>query len=448
MKYRSTRDTVRWVGLFCCFALMACNPSEPDDDDSATPTATPSGAACPADGPDSDGDGVPDCRDLCPFVTDQGPDDSDHDGIGDICDLCPFHPDPAQHNLDGDSQGDLCDADMDGDGIGNAGDNCPDVANPDQLDSDFDGRGNVCAGFTVPGSFPTIQQAIDSVGAGGLTRFVTVAAGTWTECLDFADLPVTVIAAEGPDVTILEPPDNCQPVRFGPDAPWEAGLVGFTIDLLGATVSLVEERQFVVVEGGTPLLSDLRIYGPNRTGGAGIVIGGDARPRLLRTHVQGFATGMRVQEHGRPLIANVAITGNDVGCVWSALGGVGLNLVVHSNRLGIEIGPETAADIRNSIFSENVQAALVISAVDFRPDFNDLWSNGADYSLVGQGQVTAGPGSLAVNPQFVSQQSGDFTLAPGSPCIDAGDPGDGYRDAGLPISRADLGIFGGPHRPQ
>lgn len=41
------------------------------------------------DGPDADGDGIPDALDLCPRHPDAGQRDSDLDGIGDACDTCP-----------------------------------------------------------------------------------------------------------------------------------------------------------------------------------------------------------------------------------------------------------------------------------------------------------------------------------------------------------------------
>jgi hypothetical protein len=99
------------------------------------------GAGCP----DSDGDGVDDCNDGCPYdpnktspgvcgcgvVEDLG--DDDLDGVLNCFDNCPLNPNPQQ-------------ADSDGDGVGNPCDNCPTVYNPTQLNSDGDGAGDACDG--------------------------------------------------------------------------------------------------------------------------------------------------------------------------------------------------------------------------------------------------------------------------------------------------------------
>lgn len=82
--------------------------------------------------------------------------DSDGDGITDSQDNCPYNFNPSQGNSDGDSAGNACDAfpnnpaetrDTDGDGIGDHGDNCPAVNNPTQTNMDNDVRGDICDAF-------------------------------------------------------------------------------------------------------------------------------------------------------------------------------------------------------------------------------------------------------------------------------------------------------------
>lgn len=127
---------------------------------------------------DSDGDGVDDEYDNCPFAANEDQLDGDGDGRGDVCDNCEDAANEDQSDADGDGVGDLCDncfsesnadqanSDGDGDGIGdacddctvkgegsedpdkdgleNACDNCPDHENPEQKDRDEDGVGDDC----------------------------------------------------------------------------------------------------------------------------------------------------------------------------------------------------------------------------------------------------------------------------------------------------------------
>jgi hypothetical protein len=72
------------------------------------------------------------------------PIDTDGDGIYDGKDNCPFAYNPSQNDLDGDGVGDVCDPDIDGDGVPNEEDNCPYLFNPNQLDSDGDDVGDAC----------------------------------------------------------------------------------------------------------------------------------------------------------------------------------------------------------------------------------------------------------------------------------------------------------------
>jgi hypothetical protein len=108
--------------------------------------------------PDTDGDGILDCLDNCPLVSNPDQADLDGNGIGDVCDNpdededgafdwrdnCPTVYNPDQRDTDSDDLGDACDPDMDSDDIPNGMDNCPLVGNPDQADTDGDGIGDAC----------------------------------------------------------------------------------------------------------------------------------------------------------------------------------------------------------------------------------------------------------------------------------------------------------------
>jgi len=59
--------------------------------------------------PDADSDGVLDCDDNCPALSDPLQADFDLDQYGDICDNCPWLSNPDQMDTDGDGVGDVCD---------------------------------------------------------------------------------------------------------------------------------------------------------------------------------------------------------------------------------------------------------------------------------------------------------------------------------------------------
>jgi uncharacterized protein (TIGR03382 family) len=97
--------------------------------------------------------------------------DSDGDGIGDACDNCPFISNPTQLDTNGNGIGDLCDADLDGDGIpdkvlsfdatgknvigstaipaGQVSDNCPSIPNATQTITCIVGNTNCASVATI-----------------------------------------------------------------------------------------------------------------------------------------------------------------------------------------------------------------------------------------------------------------------------------------------------------
>jgi len=88
-------------------------------------------------GLDTDGDGIPDEEDNCPFDANPDQADYDGDGVGNACDNCPDVDNPDQMDMDGDGIGDVCDPDDDNDGVLDELDNCPMKKNPNQEESDM-----------------------------------------------------------------------------------------------------------------------------------------------------------------------------------------------------------------------------------------------------------------------------------------------------------------------
>lgn len=93
---------------------------------------------------DSDGDGLVNSMDNCPFISNLDQADADSDGVGNICDNCVSVKNHDQNDTDADGIGDACDPDIDGDGVLNEADDCPYVSNASQTDDDTDSVGNSC----------------------------------------------------------------------------------------------------------------------------------------------------------------------------------------------------------------------------------------------------------------------------------------------------------------
>lgn len=112
--------------------------------------------------------------------------------------------------------------------------------------------------------------------------------------------------------------------------------------------------------------------------------------------------------------------------------------IVRNNLHGLHLASGTASLVNSIVYFNNTSGVQVLGAV------------AATYCDIQGGAPFPGVGNIVGNPLFATGGCGrcDVAIVPGSPCIDAGDPGTQYFDVCSPPSiglpRNDMGVTGGP----
>jgi hypothetical protein len=310
-------------------------------------------------------------------------------------------------------------------------------------------------GGTFPGSgteanpYCSIQTAIDNASD---TDEIVVAPGNYNEAIHFLGNAITLRSSDGPEVTIIDASGLGQVSvvtcwgGHGPDTLLE----GFTIR--GGT--------------GTPYYP-CGIMDPNSFRYGGGMFVGDSSPTILDcvfadntvaafcvaednylgdVYLTGFGGGIYL-ENSNPTIMGCVFSGNGVSA-----GGGGIYTDYNSNPtiIGCVFQDNVVGDqgtggeggggmcnwgsptVVNCTFSGNTAAigGGMRNKGSSNPTVTNciLWGNIPDEihgnAVVTYSDVQGGypdPSNIFADPLFVDPDNGDYRLAPGSPCIDAGD---------------------------
>lgn len=349
-----------------------------------------------------------------------------------------------------------------------------------------------CAGG---GDFETLADAVDAAANGDT---IAVAPCTYAEALDFGGKTLWIESTGGPDVTVLDAPGGVA-VRAGSGEGPGTALVGFTVtgggdaDSGAVEVDLAALRlEDVVLTGNRGLapvyvhsgdaeLVGVEISGNRSTYGVGILQSKGSLELVDSTLACDGATYGLYLGHGSALIdgttidcsgAYAAYWEHEVGRIQRSVvdGAIGIlseddhyddflhvwNSVV-TGGIAAEYG---SLDVRNAVvyggivltqaFTYTVVEGSVIAdaTCGIRTDAalltvrnNAFWDVGSAACGLDTDPVGV-DGNFSGDPLFVDAAGGDWSLAAGSPCVDAGPPDNGYED--VDGTRNDVGAYGGP----
>ncbi len=289
------------------------------------------------------------------------------------------------------------------------------------------------ATYYVPGDYPTIQLAIDSVVNGDT---VIVERGTYYENIVFISKDIDLLSQEGPDVTIIDGSNAGTVVTF---LSANSKLDGFTITHGNGYGG------GICIEDASPKILNNLITGNIGTDrGGGIYIGKYSSP-----HISSNVFLWNKADYGgaifgyfcTPVITNNFFTHNK--CMYN---GGGLNfeyickVILTNNTIyhnytgsssacggGIYCREGCYLQITNEILWENTSALgpEIYVANSSNPstvtiDYSDVMGGAASVVVEPGCTLNWGLNMISVFPDFVDAGNNDFHIVYNSPCMDAG----------------------------
>jgi len=258
------------------------------------------------------------------------------------------------------------------------------------------------ATIDVPADQPTIQAGIDTAVDGDT---VLVAAGEYVENIKIVNKAIVVHSEHGAPATTL------RPANIGKTAVILSGAVR-TMVVQGFAITNANSSTSIEITSGTNGIFKENIFHDNYPGSCVISCLG---PSIITR--------------------NLFYANRGYGCVVIGQGGSGTEIINNTfddNRFACYSFGGNGLVINNIITNCELRG---IQVTFFTVDYNNVWNNDNSGTTVGLHDISA-------DPLYADPANHDYTLTPGSPCIDAGDPNPRYRDPDG--TRNDMGYYAPP----
>ncbi len=393
--------------------------------------------------------------------------DTDGDGVPDFADNCPYTYNALQADLDGDSIGDECDPDMDGDGVPNDIDNCGRFANPGQEDADGDGFGDACTFGPCVTSAVELQTQLDFASSPWVAGNIVIRLQTGIyRVSDNSGLPFRVNSSapyavkivggyssfcaqwtNDPALTVLDGEHLAQAVQaaFTNGSPF----AGFHLENLTIRNGLATNGGGLsaAVRSGRIVLKNCILHSNDayRGGGARLeTVNGSIALERVRV-----ATNAATSHAGLDIVAPTGSV-RIVNCLFAEN-----NAEYYAAGVGIAMNTGTIRAVNNTFARNRVAlpwgmgGGLYLAEVAYPASRVDLvnnlfWTNAAAWSSASYaagggsgtarvfavrnlqpsntvaGQLESEAGTLVADPLLVNPAAGDYRLSAGSPVIGAG----------------------------
>ncbi len=390
-----------------------------------------------------------------------------------------------------------------------AGSPCIDAGDPNPVYNDPDGsRADIGARpysdytprepqhYTVPSSYPTIQDAVNASYSGDI---ISVAPGTYEEFINFGgrSLILTSLAGES-QTTIISPfmqfydglppnnnnvtGQNKSKIIYAENIPSVVNLSftdansrfeGFTVDGnnevqgingFGCYAHIYQNRikncrgiwdgSGIFIAHGAPLIENNKIHDnicPANGAGILIFLGYDyglaqIKRNEIYSNMADNAPGISLIQGDDALVERNVLYSNTLnsgssfdipGALYCNAEKINLiNNTVAYNVIGISLYGCADIDIRNNNITNNSSAGLVFYTddPDIYHDYNNIWNNGYDYF-----GTDSAANEISDYPNYINPSENNFHINDRSPCINAGDPYPIYNDPDG--SRNDIGAY-------